>query len=217
MSAARSPRVSSDAAREWRGIRPAASRLACPLADRRNPRRQRGVRLDLDRLAVGCLGAGEVLLLLEDFANLDERDGVARIERRRAPEMVERNLGIPVLPLEQAELAMQERAVGRGLERALVAGARLGAPAGGRGRPRLGNDVLQIAEAQDFDAPREIGQRAVHGQRGFERRQRLVVASEREQRLPASDERRHVLRRDARAPRRTRSRARSWSWRASAT
>ncbi len=172
-------------------------RVPCPLCHRRNPGGERAVRLDVHRLAVRGLGAGVVLLLLEDFTNLHERDGIARVEIRRAPEMVERNLDIPVLPFEQAELPMQERAVGGGLQRALVTGASLGATAGGRGRPRLGNHVLEIAEAQDLDAPREIGERAVHGERGFERRQRLVVASEGEQRLAASDQRGHVLRRRA--------------------
>jgi hypothetical protein len=135
-------------------------------------------------------------LLLEQFADLDERCSVARFERHGATEVVERDVGVAILSLEDAELAVQKCAIGGRLERALITSARLCPPAGGRGGPRRGNRVLKIAEAQDLDPPGEIDHRAVDRQRRFERSQRLVVAAERQQRLPASDERRDVLRRD---------------------
>ena len=190
------------AARHLRGCRYRAElrrklRVACPLDEGRDARRQCRIGLDRRRLAVRGFRARIVLLLLEDLTDLHERRRVGGIERRRATEVVDRGLGVPVLPFEQAELAMQERAVRAGLQRALVTGARLGPPARGRGGPRPGDHVLKIAEAQDLDPPGEIGHRAVDGQRRFERRQRLVVAAEGEERLSTPHERRDVLRRDA--------------------
>ena len=61
---------------------------------------------------------------------------LAEVHPKAAAEVFERYLLIAILALQHAEFAMQERAVGRRLERGLVPGARFCPAAGGCGCTR---------------------------------------------------------------------------------
>src|SRR5437870_1489614 len=54
------------------------------------------------------------------------------------------------------------------------------------------NSLLDVAELEHLDPLGKVGQRRIGGKRGAERRQRIALAVEREQRLTAAEERRHV-------------------------
>ena len=91
------------------------------------------------------------------------------------------------------QLAVQERAVGRARDRARVRAHRLVELAVARRLARGGQVLLDAAEPQHFDAPRDVGQRRIGGQRGLERDERVGSrGSSASSAWPPSDERRHV-------------------------
>ena len=66
--------------------------------------------------------------------------------------LAERRVQVTLAPLDVGELAVQERAVGRGGDRLVVQAARLVEPARFRRLARLGHIVLQASETQHLDA-----------------------------------------------------------------
>ena len=170
-------------------------RFARPRGHRRHPRREVGGRLDLGGAPIGVPGAFEVAARLEQLAGLDERHGVGAVEFDGAAETVERRVRIALFALEQAELAVKKRAVRRRLQRPLVRLAGLGQPPRGRRRPGRLDHVLQAAEAQHVHAAAHIDERRVGGQRSLEGGEGVDVALQRQQRLTAADECRHICRR----------------------
>ena len=158
-----------------------------------------GVRLERQRRRVYALAApSKSLARVEDLADLRERPRVGRIERRRLAEVLERRVhvgGRRFLPLDPGQLAIQERAVGRARNRRGVGTDRLVEPAGARRLPRLLRGCCSTPpELQHLDAPPDVGQRRIDGERRLERGDRVGVAVEREQRLAAAEQRRHVSR-----------------------
>ena len=118
--------------------------------------------------------------------------GSSSVARRKCSSAAAR-IALPAL--EQAQLAMEKCAIGRRGERPRIGGPGLLRPSGGDRGSRSLDDVLQAAKPQDVDAARQVGQRRIHRERGFERRERVGLALQREQRLAAADQRRHVSRR----------------------
>ena len=106
--------------------------------------------------------------------------------------MLERPVEIAFLPLDGGELAIEKRAVGRRGDRGGVSLHRFVEPAGARRVARARNPLLGVPELQHLDAARQIGERGIGGERSGERGERLRLAVQREQRLPAGHERRHV-------------------------
>ena len=117
-----------------------------------------GARLDRQRVGIRLRGAVEVAARLEHLADLRERLGVAGIERRRLAEVLERRVGVALLPLDGGELAIQERAVGRAGDRRRVGRARLVEPAGAR---RLARAARVPARRCGTSAPRCAGASSV--------------------------------------------------------
>ena len=116
-----------------------------------------------------------------------------RSGRARPPaEVLERGGGVALLTLDAGELAIEERTVGRARNRRQVGLVRLVETTGLRRLARARQPLLHGAEPEDFDAARQIGLRRIGGNRRFERRQRVDLAVEAEQRLAAADQRRHV-------------------------
>ncbi len=103
------------------------------------------------------------------------------------------SVGVALLPLDAGQLAVEERAVGRARDRRRVRLRRLVEPAGSRRVARACKPLLDCPEPQHFDAPRQIGQRRIDGERRLERGERVALAIQREQRLAAADQRRHIV------------------------
>ena len=125
--------------------------------------------------------------------------------RRRAPEPLERRIGVALLALEQAELPVEERAVGRRLQRPLIGIAGLGQPSrGGRRARRLRSRPAGCGTAA---RPRGGGRPPARRRRPARLRRRRArrcrasapAASARGRRAPARTRARHA------APRRSRS------------
>ncbi len=98
--------------------------------------------------------------------------------RRRRCVSAASRIALPAL--DDAELAVQERAVRRCAHRAVVGRARVRPAVAGRGRrPRRLDDLLDVAEAQHVDAPLQTAERRIGRERRLEGRQRLGVALQR--------------------------------------
>src|SRR5918995_6678224 len=117
-------------------------------SDRRDPLRQRLVRLDLRGLAVHRFRTDEIQPLLENLTDLDERCGIGGVELRGLAELRKRRLRIAATPLDDPELAMQQRAVRRRLDRPPVRRTRLVQPTGLRSRARAFDGILRAFEAE---------------------------------------------------------------------
>ena len=87
---------------------------------------------------------------------------------------------------------MQERAVGRGCDRAFVGACRLVQSVGCSRGARGVDQILKTAETQYIHSPPHICQLCVGSQGRFERFERRRVALERKEHLTAPDERRHI-------------------------
>ena len=216
MSAASSPRVIC-------GAPPIARYSAGSCASRRAARAPRRfvavsvVRLDRERTRRSfCAPRVAAASRISPIWTSDAR--VGRIELDRFAQVLERRVG------RSPAGARRRRARDRGTRcRATRRSPRVGrrASSSAPGPRRLAGArqivLLGAAEPQHLDLPRHIGQRRVGGQRRFERGERFVVAVQRQQRLAAADERRHVIRPAARARDRNAAARPSASWRASAT
>ena len=113
--------------------------------------------------------------------------------------MGQRGLGVARLPLNDGQLAVQERAFGRARDRGGVRSNGLVGLPGPCRLSRGGETSFGVPEPQHLDAPAEIDERRVHGERRLECRDRLRFPIQREQRLPFSDECRRCNRVGARA------------------
>ncbi len=203
---------------ESRGTRPAASRRAPSPPRPRSARTARcsgsivaALRYAASAPAKSCRCSSSSPICTSETASRG-------IELRRAPEMVERGLR------RSHPAARAGRARDTGTRcRARPSSARSYPARASSRRPaaaaaaRLGDHVLQVAEAQDVDAPREIGRAScrrpapLRRPRAPRRRARGRAASGRVRPAPA---RTAAPRASAASNALT---ARSWSWRASAT
>ena len=152
------------------------------------------VGLDRERVDVGLDRALEIAAGVEQVANLRQRSRVAGLERHRLAEVLQRLVGGALLTFDGGELAIQERTIGGAGNRAVVERDRVIHAPGPRRLSRAIQVVLLAAEPQHLDAPRQIRQRRIDGQRRLECRQRVGLPVQRQQRLPASDQRRQILR-----------------------
>jgi len=100
----------------------------------------------------------------------------------------ERRVRVASLAIDDRQLAVQERAIGRAGDRALVRADGLVRLAGPRGLARGANRLLQTAELQDLDLPPQIGEGRVGDGRRFECGGRVGIAVQRQEGSAATNE-----------------------------
>ena len=169
---------------ESHGTPPAAARPA-----RVRPRR----RSSPSAPAVGSIAAAfryaasapaKSSALLEQLADLHRATPRRRVEFDGAAEVLERASRCPAARSSSAELAVEERAVGRRLERALRSRAGLIQPAGGRRGTRRLDDLLQVRKPKHVDPAATSVSDASAASAASNAAERVDVALQREQRLP---------------------------------
>ena len=152
-----------------------------------------GGRLHGHRLRVAAQRAFEIAAPLENLADLRQRPRIGAIELDRLPKMLQREILLPLLPLDGRELAIKKRTLRRARERGGVGLKRFVETAGARRLPGARDLLLADAERQHVDAPPHLRLARIDGEHGLERRQRLAVPVHRQQRLTAADQRRQIL------------------------
>ena len=119
---------------------------------------------------------------------------LVRLERRCPRRVVERRIQPSGAPFDVGELAVQERAVRRGLNRGEVRAAR-GVQLTGLRQLACGRDVLLLAaEPQHVETRAQRRERRIGLERGIEALQRLLLLTQGQQRLGAAAERRRIPR-----------------------
>ena len=175
MSAARSPRVICGAL-SMRAVLRRAAAPARPARARASSLRLDGSRSARCASASAYAFAAPVEIAARPRAARQSAPATLasrRIELDRLAEVLERRVGVALLPLDAGQLAIQERAVGRAGDR-----RRVGLRSPRRdGRPRrLARARQRPARRRGTSALRRAApdrQRRIGGQRGLERRQRV--------------------------------------------